>query len=81
MDPDKFNFREYESAAKTVAAIHKFYLTLFVYIVMVGYLHWLDLRDGIYNWAYWPTIGLVLVCHRYVAFSLERKTDSKRNVD
>lgn len=60
MDPDKFNFREYESAAKTVAAIHKFYLTLFVYIVMVGYLHWLDLRDGIYNWAYWPTIGFTI---------------------
>lgn len=60
MVPDKFNFREYESAAKTVAAIHKFYLTLFVYIVMVGYLHWLDLRDGIYNWAYWPTIGFTI---------------------
>lgn len=45
------------AAEKTVQEIHNFYLILFVYIVMMIYLHWIDLSDGFYNWAYWPAIG------------------------
>jgi hypothetical protein len=54
------NETEFHSAKKAVEEIHKFYLILFVYIVMLVYLHWIDLNDGHYDWAYWPALGFSL---------------------
>ncbi|MBA5630192.1 2TM domain-containing protein [Moheibacter lacus] len=57
MENRNYSQQEYESAKKSVQEIHNFYLIVFVYVVMMFYLHWLDLRDGSYDWAYWVAIG------------------------
>jgi hypothetical protein len=77
MKPLKFSQSEYNSAAKSVEEIHKFYLIVFVYILMMGYLHWLDLQDGTYDWAFWPAIGFTLSLLWFAAVMLPFKF--KRN--
>lgn len=54
------NKEEFESVEKSVQEIHHFYLIAFTYVVMMIYLHWLDLKDGSYDWAYWPGIGFTV---------------------
>ena len=57
MENQQYNQQEYEAAKKAVQEKHNFYLIGFVYVVMMIYLHWIDLRDGSYDWAYWVAFG------------------------
>lgn len=41
---------------ESVRNIHNFYLFLFGYVAMTLYLHYMDLKDGSYDWAYWSWI-------------------------
>lgn len=77
MKPEKIHPREYDSAAKAVEEIHKFYLIVFVYILMLIYLHWLDLRDGNYDWAYWPGIGFTISLVWFALVMLPSKFKSR----
>ncbi|MGB6083216.1 2TM domain-containing protein [Moheibacter sp.] len=60
MKIQKITEKEFRYIEKTVKDIQAFYLILIGYIVMLSYLHWLDLRDGTYDWAYWPAIGFTV---------------------
>lgn len=50
--------KQWLEAQDSVKNIHNFYLFLFGYVVMTAYLHYIDLRDGVYDWAY---ISLILM--------------------
>jgi len=57
MKNKKYTVEDYQSAEESVQNIHNFYLIVFVYVVMMIFLHWMDLKDGSYDWAYWVAIG------------------------
>lgn len=48
---------EIKAAKKRVEELQGFYWNLASYIIIVSFLHFLDLRDGSYEWAYWPLLG------------------------
>lgn len=48
---------ELKAARKRVEALQDFYWNLTSYIVINLFLTFLDLRDGVYSWAFWPLIG------------------------
>lgn len=70
---------------------HSFYLILFVYVVMNVYLHFIDLKDGSYDWSYYSlilmTFSLIWMAAITFSFPLKnkmivkelRKNKSKRN--
>lgn len=74
---NKVEKQEFEAVVKSVEEIHKFYLILFTYVVMVVYLNWLDLRDDAYTWAYWPTFGFTCSMIWFSAVMLPFKRKSK----
>lgn len=53
----KYTKEEYKEAKKRVEEIQGFYWNFASYIIVNGFLTFLDLRDGEYNWAYWPLAG------------------------
>lgn len=48
---------EIKAAKKRVEELQGFYWNLASYIIINSFLHFLDLKDGHYNWAYWPLLG------------------------
>lgn len=48
--------KQWSEAEESVRKVHNFYLFLFGYIVMTAYLHYIDLKDGSYDWSYWSWI-------------------------
>ncbi len=50
------NLKEWLELEESVRNIHNFYLFLFGYVVMTAYLHFIDLKDGSYDWAYYSSI-------------------------
>lgn len=54
----KYTEEEYRAAKERVEQIQGFYWNLASYIVVNGFLTFLDIKqDGVYDWAYWPLIG------------------------
>lgn len=53
----KFTEEEYISAKKRVEDIQGFYWNIASYIVVNLFFTFLDLRDGDYDWAFWPLLG------------------------
>lgn len=48
---------EIKAAKKRVEEIQGFYWNLASYAIINIFLHFLDLKDGDYRWAYWPLLG------------------------
>lgn len=48
---------EIKAAHKRVEEVQGFYWNLASYIIINSFLHFLDLKDGSYEWAYWPLLG------------------------
>ena len=53
----KFTEEEYKSAKKRVEDLQGFYWNLASYVVINLFFTFLDLRDGAYEWAFWPLLG------------------------
>lgn len=69
--------KQWSEAEKSVRKTHEFYLFLFGYLVMTVYLHFIDLRDGSYDWAYYSwilmTFSLVWMAAMTFSFSLKSR--------
>lgn len=50
------NLKQWSEAQEAVRNTHNFYLFLFGYVVMTAYLHFIDLKDGSYDWAFYSCI-------------------------
>ncbi|SMC76755.1 2TM domain-containing protein [Moheibacter sediminis] len=48
---------EIKAAKKRVEELQGFYWNLASYVIINSFLHFLDLKDGSYDWAYWPLMG------------------------
>ena len=48
---------EIKAAKKRVEELQGFYWNLISFVIILPFLHFVDLRDGSYNWAFWPLIG------------------------
>lgn len=68
--------KQYSEIEESIKEKHNFYLILFVYVVMTGYLHFLDLRDGSYDWAYysWILMSFSMIWMAAIAFSFPLKS-------
>ncbi|MBA5630191.1 histidine kinase [Moheibacter lacus] len=53
----KFTEEEYKSAKKRVEDLQGFYWNLASYIIVNLFFTFLDMRDGDYDWAFWPLMG------------------------
>ena len=53
----KFTEEEYKSAKKRVEDLQGFYWNLASYIIVNLFFTFLDMRDGEYDWAFWPLLG------------------------
>lgn len=53
----KYTKEEYKSAKKRVEEIQGFYWNLASYFIINLFFTFLDLKDGHYDWAYWPLTG------------------------
>lgn len=53
----KYTEKEYKEAKKRVEEIQGFYWNLASYIIVNGFFTFLDLKDGNYEWAFWPLLG------------------------
>ena len=53
----KYTKEEYKTAKKRVEEIQGFYWNLASYIIVNLFFTFLDLRDGDYDWAFWPLVG------------------------
>ncbi len=53
----KYTEEEYKSAKKRVEDLQGFYWNLASYIIVNLFFTFLDLRDGSYDWAFWPLLG------------------------
>lgn len=70
------HLKQYSEIEESIKEKHNFYLILFVYVVMTGYLHFLDLRDGSYDWAYysWILMSFSMIWMAAIAFSFPLKS-------
>lgn len=48
---------EIKAAKKRVEELQGFYWNLASYVIINAFLHFLDLKDGSYQWAFWPLMG------------------------
>lgn len=48
---------EIKAAKKRVEEVQGFYWNLASYLIINTFFHFLDLKDGSYEWAYWPLLG------------------------
>ncbi len=53
----KYTEEEYKSAKKRVEDLQGFYWNFASYIVVNSFFTFLDMRDGSYDWAFWPLLG------------------------
>lgn len=56
MDSNKAYLKKWLYIEESVRNMHNYYLFLFGYIIMTAYLHYIDLRDGNYDWAFYSWI-------------------------
>lgn len=68
--------KQYSELEESVKGRHNFYLILFVYVVMTGYLHYIDLKDGSYDWAFysWILMTFSMIWMAVIAFSFPLKS-------
>ncbi len=52
-----YSEEEIKAAKKRVEELQGFYWNLASYLIINAFLHFLDLKDGSYDWAYWPLLG------------------------
>lgn len=50
------DLKQWSDAEDAVRKTHNFYLFLLGYVVMTTYLHYIDLKDGTYDWAFYSCI-------------------------
>lgn len=77
MDPQEdYLKKQWSEAEESVRKTHDFYLFLFGYVVMTAYLHFIDLRDGSYDWAYysWILMTFSMIWMAAITFSFPLKT-------
>lgn len=68
--------KQWSETEESVRKTHDFYLFLFGYVVMTAYLHFIDLRDGSYEWAYysWILMTFSVIWMAAITFSFPLKT-------
>lgn len=76
MDLQENNTNEWMEMEESVRNIHNFYLFLFGYVVMTVYLHYIDLKDGSYDWAYysWILMSFSLIWMALITFPFPWKS-------
>ena len=76
MDMKENNTNEWIEIEESVRNTHNFYLFLFCYVVMTGYLHYIDLKDGSYDWAYysWILMTFSLIWMAVITFPFSWKS-------
>lgn len=70
------NLKQYCQIEESIKEKHNFYLILFVYVVMTAYLHFIDLKDGSYDWAFysWILMSFSIIWMGAIAFSFPLKS-------
>lgn len=70
------NLKQYSEVQESLKGKHNFYLILFVYVVMNAYLHFIDLKDGSYDWAYysWILMTFSMIWMAAITFSFPIKS-------
>lgn len=68
--------KQWSDMEESVRGKHNFYLILFVYVVMTAYLHFIDLKDGSYDWAFysWILMSFSMVWMAVITFSFPFKS-------
>jgi hypothetical protein len=72
MEQSQYNREQYERARKQVHEIKGFYSHLTVYVLVIGFLVFINLRySPEYLWFFWPALGwgIGLVSHSIKAFN------------
>lgn len=68
--------KQWSDMEASVREKHNFYLILFVYVVMTAYLHFIDLKDGSYDWAFysWILMSFSMIWMAVITFSFPLKS-------
>lgn len=76
MEIKENNVKEWMEIEESVRTTHNFYLFLFGYVVMTVYLHYIDLKDGSYDWAYysWILMSFSLIWMAVITFPFSWKS-------
>lgn len=76
MEIKENNVKEWLELEESARTTHNFYLFLFAYVVMTVYLHYIDLKDGSYDWAYysWILMTFSLIWMTLITFPFSWKS-------